>query len=181
MDFSSDGDFLVSCSIDGSCRIWNVNTGDLIASDIISDQWHWTAQFIRIQDVHTIKDLSVFFKDGVRSSVEKQTDSDQDLDSNESWHSAIESVESLNYYDCMEDPHFLSKELILSTNVTSIFLSEVTGRNIVPQAQIENLSDIRDHRYRDLDRLCIVKWIKELSSAIIASQAGLVGLLRIVK
>lgn len=183
VDFSSDGDFLVSCSIDGSCRIWNVDTGDLIASDIISDQWHWTAQFVRIQDVHSVKDLSTFIRKGLRSSLENQVTpiDEDDLDSNESWHSARESVESLNYYDCLENPKFLSNELILSSNVTSIFLSEQNGRNIVLEARIEDLSDIRDYRFRDLDRFCIVKWIKELSTAIVVSQVGLVGLLRIVK
>lgn len=182
VDFSADGDFIVSCSIDGSCRIWNVNTGDLIASDIISDQWHWTVQFVRIQDVQAIRDLEKFLKKGVNSLLENQEeDLDSNDSSNESWQSARESLESLNYYDCIDDPKCFSKELILSSNVTSLFLSEQQGRNIVIQAHIENLSDIRDGRFRELDRLSIVKWIKELSSAIVVSQAGLVGLLRIVK
>lgn len=180
IEFTCDGNFLVSCSIDGSLRIWNVETKDLIASDIISDEWHWTAQFISIEDVQTVQNLSSFLRMGVKNSSQISQDESID-DSTESWHSASESEEDVNYYDCIEDPKFLSRHLILSSSVTSIFLSEQCGNNIIAKAQIKNLSDINSQRYRDLDRLSIVKWIREISAAIVVSQAGLVGVLRIVK
>lgn len=183
IDFSCDGEFLVSCSIDGSCRIWNVETGDLIAGDIISNQWHWTAQFVQIEHVQNVEDISAFLVMGIRNSFQDSTFDNEDfltVSSTESWQSD-RSFESLKYYDCMEDPKFISKQLILSSNITSIFLSEQCGQNLELRACLENVSDVVHHHYRDLRRISIIKWIKELSAAIIVSQAGRVGLLRIVK
>ena len=188
IDFSSNGDFLVSCSIDGSCRIWNIDTGDLIANDIISNEWHWTAQFIRIEDVQPIKDFSKFFK-GIRNSCEETIESrllsedDESMTdySIDSWYSAQESPEIINYYDCIQDSKFLSNDLILSSSVTSLYLSQQYGQNLRVEACIQELSERDNHRYRDLDRLSIIKWIKELSIAIVVSQVGLVGIIRIVK
>jgi hypothetical protein len=65
--------------------------------------------------------------------------------------------------------------------VLRLFLSQQYGNNLVVEARIEELSDRDYYRYRDLDRLSIVKWIKELSVAIVVAQVGLVGIVRIVK
>ncbi|CAG8666905.1 7256_t:CDS:10 [Cetraspora pellucida] len=46
ISFSSCGQFLVSCSIDRSCRIWNVNTGQTIAVYDVSNEWGWSACFV---------------------------------------------------------------------------------------------------------------------------------------
>ncbi|CAG8582598.1 1546_t:CDS:2, partial [Scutellospora calospora] len=46
ISFSSCGQFLVSCSIDQSCRIWNVNTGQTITFREISSEWGWSASFV---------------------------------------------------------------------------------------------------------------------------------------
>ena len=181
IDFSPNGQFLVSCSIDGSCRVWNVETGDMIADEILSDQWQWTVQYIRKEDLQLISDLSGFLNGGVVCSFDQDfmdLDSCSD-DSIESWHTDRESIDS-KYYECIEDPKYLSNELILSTSINHIFLSEQYGKKLKILARLDNISE-REHLHFDLDRLSIVKWIKELSIAVVASQIGLIGILRIVK
>ncbi|CAG8433203.1 515_t:CDS:10 [Ambispora gerdemannii] len=44
--FSPDGKFLVSCSIDNTCRIWNVKTGESLVSKQISLDWGWSTCFV---------------------------------------------------------------------------------------------------------------------------------------
>ncbi|KAJ3410068.1 hypothetical protein HDV05_004113 [Chytridiales sp. JEL 0842] len=48
IDFNSNGDFLASCSIDGSCRIWNVNTGECLYEIFSGDRqkWNWSVRFV---------------------------------------------------------------------------------------------------------------------------------------
>ncbi|PKC69774.1 hypothetical protein RhiirA1_377245 [Rhizophagus irregularis] len=53
--FSACGRFLVSCSIDSTCRVWNIKTGELMQKKILTgdwsdlndnDEWGWTANFV---------------------------------------------------------------------------------------------------------------------------------------
>ncbi|GBC02341.1 hypothetical protein RclHR1_04580009 [Rhizophagus clarus] len=53
--FSACGRFLVSCSIDSTCRVWNIKTGELVQTKILTgdwfdlndnDEWGWTANFV---------------------------------------------------------------------------------------------------------------------------------------
>jgi WD40 repeat protein len=37
--FSACGRFLVSCSIDATCRVWNIKTGELIQTKILTGDW----------------------------------------------------------------------------------------------------------------------------------------------
>ncbi|OZJ02095.1 hypothetical protein BZG36_04575 [Bifiguratus adelaidae] len=58
IDFSTCGNYLVSCSIDGSCRVWNVNTGKCILHrdfDNGGNKWGWSTRFI---PRHKLKHLS---------------------------------------------------------------------------------------------------------------------------
>ncbi|CAG8552154.1 4932_t:CDS:2, partial [Ambispora leptoticha] len=44
--FSPDGKFLVSCSIDNTCNVWNVKTGESLVSKHISLDWGWSTCFV---------------------------------------------------------------------------------------------------------------------------------------
>lgn len=37
--FSACGRFLVSCSIDSTCRVWNIKTGELMQKKILTGDW----------------------------------------------------------------------------------------------------------------------------------------------
>ncbi|RIA98349.1 hypothetical protein C1645_812757 [Glomus cerebriforme] len=62
--FSTCGRFLVSCSIDATCRIWNVKTGELMQTKPLTsdsydvddnyDDWGWTANFVSKSAFKTI-------------------------------------------------------------------------------------------------------------------------------
>lgn len=86
------------------------------------------SSIIRKEDVHPIKDFSKF-KD-FRNSLQGQTsiiEDDESMTDNsiESWCSAKESQDSKSYYDCIQDSKFLSNDLILSSSVTSFFISTI--------------------------------------------------------
>ncbi|CAG8605121.1 7621_t:CDS:2 [Acaulospora morrowiae] len=51
ISFSPCGNFLVSCSIDCSCRIWNVQTGEIIVSRDVSRLWGWSACFVSTSSI----------------------------------------------------------------------------------------------------------------------------------
>ncbi|CAG8472941.1 1215_t:CDS:10 [Paraglomus brasilianum] len=44
--FSPCGTFLVSCSIDRTCRVWNVHTGEHILTRTVGGFWGWTVCFV---------------------------------------------------------------------------------------------------------------------------------------
>ncbi|KAJ3122703.1 hypothetical protein HK098_002539 [Nowakowskiella sp. JEL0407] len=46
IDFSSRGDFIASASIDFTCRIWKVESGEQVFCRQISDQWGWCVRFL---------------------------------------------------------------------------------------------------------------------------------------
>lgn len=59
VDFSPCGRYLVSCSIDGTCRIWNVDSGDIVSDHAIDSlKWNWVSLFIDKNDVKQIQDDS---------------------------------------------------------------------------------------------------------------------------
>ncbi|CAG8662799.1 23974_t:CDS:10 [Gigaspora margarita] len=62
ISFSSCGQFLVSCSIDKSCRIWNVNTGQTIVSQEVSSEWGWSACFVSASNFKNANNTSRNFR-----------------------------------------------------------------------------------------------------------------------
>ena len=40
IDFSPCGDYVASASIDGTCRIWNVNTAETVALHAFTTKWY---------------------------------------------------------------------------------------------------------------------------------------------
>ncbi|CAG8539020.1 10396_t:CDS:10 [Dentiscutata erythropus] len=62
ISFSSCGQFLVSCSIDRSCRIWNVNTGQTIVFQEVSSEWGWSACFVSTSNFKNANNTSRNFR-----------------------------------------------------------------------------------------------------------------------
>ncbi|CAG8550866.1 20230_t:CDS:10 [Gigaspora rosea] len=62
ISFSSCGQFLVSCSIDKSCRIWNVNTGQTIVSQEVSSEWGWSVCFVSASNFKNANNTSRNFR-----------------------------------------------------------------------------------------------------------------------
>ncbi|TPX34870.1 hypothetical protein SmJEL517_g02651 [Synchytrium microbalum] len=55
IDFSPCGRYLVSCSIDKSCKVWYLKSGDLVFSSNVTSQWGWTARFVSLLSFKPVK------------------------------------------------------------------------------------------------------------------------------
>ncbi|KAJ3258726.1 hypothetical protein HK103_003320 [Boothiomyces macroporosus] len=57
INFSGDGKYLISCSIDKTMRIWNVSTGEQMNTISVNPEWNWKCSFINLKDVKLISDM----------------------------------------------------------------------------------------------------------------------------
>ncbi|KAH6561781.1 hypothetical protein BASA50_009078 [Batrachochytrium salamandrivorans] len=54
IDFTPNGQYLISCSIDETCRIWDVMTGACIIRKQIGSAWNWTCKSIETRDIKSL-------------------------------------------------------------------------------------------------------------------------------
>ncbi|KAJ3322208.1 serine/threonine protein kinase Ran1 [Boothiomyces sp. JEL0866] len=57
INFSEDGETLISCSIDKTMRIWNVASGQLLNTLSVNPEWNWKGCFINFEDVKLVSDM----------------------------------------------------------------------------------------------------------------------------
>ncbi|KAI8918121.1 hypothetical protein BC831DRAFT_516198 [Entophlyctis helioformis] len=54
IDFTPDGHHLISCSIDNTCRVWSVRTGETVLHSKIGSDWNWSCKAIRTADIRRL-------------------------------------------------------------------------------------------------------------------------------
>ncbi|KAK9717457.1 hypothetical protein K7432_006173 [Basidiobolus ranarum] len=74
IDISPCGEFLASCSIDGTCRVWNLLNGETIYKNSIGDAWGWTALFVSIASFKHISSFALGWENTSQDSVTNVTD-----------------------------------------------------------------------------------------------------------
>ncbi|CAJ0832821.1 20711_t:CDS:10 [Entrophospora sp. SA101] len=63
ISFSNCGRFLVSCSLDRTCRVWNVKTGEVISTRKVSSHGGWSACFVSTHSFVKVNSNIEFIKD----------------------------------------------------------------------------------------------------------------------
>ncbi|ORX87013.1 hypothetical protein K493DRAFT_81758 [Basidiobolus meristosporus CBS 931.73] len=74
IDISPCGEFLVSCSIDGTCRVWNLRNGETIYKNSIGNAWGWTALFVSVASFKHISSFALGWENTSQDSGTHITD-----------------------------------------------------------------------------------------------------------
>lgn len=198
IDFSPSGEYLVSVSIDASCRLWRVSSGECVSVRQI-ELFNWSC--LAIQS-HMVKQIDSLFTppnnaETVVHSIDYELDdviSDSSSDeyaTAETELSSSEDVEqsaSKRIRICSHPSDESLDFLVLHTNVEDFRL--LGGKSLSVMYHISTLlKEFTDssrwnmlHRmYRGLDRLSLSLWIPELSVALVASQRSKIAVIRILR
>ncbi|XJO73045.1 hypothetical protein BDV3_004083 [Batrachochytrium dendrobatidis] len=54
IDFSPCGKYIISSSIDETCRVWDISTGETTLCKKIGSEWNWTCRAIETQDIKNL-------------------------------------------------------------------------------------------------------------------------------
>ena len=174
IDFSQNGKYIASISIDNYLRIWNVNNGKCIKSKFISNEWGWSVKWIYSKSIRGIT-LSNTNWQTIRNSLNQYF---PNMNNNIFDNEIQEEIQE-------DDKEELNKmnELIVCCTMHHIFLCNCNIEIIASLYNGMPRSIIPVPAFmRHMERISFIDYIPEFSTLIVGSQGCCtVMLMKIVK
>jgi hypothetical protein len=148
LSFSPCGDYLASCSIDGSIRIWNVEDGSTLIQKQMGLDWGWAIRWIQKQHIKKPLDRDVNLK-----LVETEDD-------------------HISHSSSKPDGAFsLAKYMLVYCTNSDIFLVDANSLNVFWHED-DYIDDLVIPGAHPLHRMLFVEVLPELNLIICGSSAG---------
>lgn len=202
IEFDLSGDRLVSCSIDGSVRVWDLHTSQCLSHYEANDGYVWSCSFLDFSRFLHLDEQNLTFEDNVFDISSSSSFSPilSHSDSSSPFYEASTVVSPIRFMQPSVlgssinspnsnpfEPHCrlgVDESVVVAAATKGAFLLRVREgcSRLGEQYRLENA--VPDSRpgliARQFNRLNMMAYCPQLSLCVIASQKGQVGLFRLL-